>query len=555
LLKRFESSAYAFAQTCRRMAASHGAFLDLLGRGRVAVGDDLREWIATDRDDMDASARELPKGAHPAAAYDVARLRTDVESDRDLLLAFAAQAEKVGPEDDPKLAALAEELANIAAQADEEGVGIEDTRNKRKVIIFSYYADTIEWVAEYLDKAMRARGSSLKAFKDRMVAVSGNGGNRSDAMFGFAPQTTDAPPGKDEDRYDLLLATDVLAEGVNLQQARHIVNYDLPWNPMRLVQRHGRVDRIGSPHARVYIRCFFPDEKLDELLGLEERLQRKIRQAAASVGVSDEVIPGSKTEEHVFAENREQILKLQGLDPTIFATGGEQGTAFSGEEYRQELRAGLEDPLLAGKVRSLAWGSGSGMVREGARSGFVFCARVGDHPEPQFRFVPLDPDVEIVRDTLSCLAASYATVDTPRDLNEEMHRAAYDAWARARYDIYDRWLEATDPANLSPAVPKAMRDAAQLLRDHPPSDVEQGELDRLLDAIEAPYGERILRLIRRSMDPDLKPTEQATAVVETVRELGLEPGEAPQPLPVIEEEDVNLVCWMAIVGTAGTVSA
>jgi hypothetical protein len=137
---------------------------------------------------------------------------------------------------------------------------------------------------------------------------------------------------------------------------------------------------------------------------------------------------------------------------------------------------------------------------------------------------------------------------TPRVLDEAMHEAAYDAWARARGDIYSRWLAATDPANLSPPVPKAMRDAAQLLRDHPPSSVEQAELDRLLDAIEAPYGERILRMIRSAMDPGLKPGEQSAAVVAAVRELGLEPGQAPEPLPVIDESDVHLVCWMAIVG-------
>ena len=76
------------------------------------------------------------------------------------------------------------------------------------------------------------------------------------------------------------MTTDVLAEGVNLQQARHIINYDLPWNPMRLVQRHGRIDRIGSRHARVFIRTYFPDLALDALLGLEDRLRRKIAQAA-----------------------------------------------------------------------------------------------------------------------------------------------------------------------------------------------------------------------------------------------------------------------------------
>jgi hypothetical protein len=343
----------------------------------------------------------------------------------------------------------------------------------------------------------------------------------------------------------------VLAEGVNLQQARHIINYDLPWNPMRLVQRHGRIDRIGSPHSRVFLWCFLPDKRLDDLLGLEERLQRKIKQAAVSVGVTGEVIPGSKIEEHVFAETHDQIAQLQAQDATLFVTGGETGTAFSGEEYRQELRLGLENPLTAEMVRSLAWGSGSGLSRPGAKPGFVFCARVGDHPEPQFRFVPADAMHEVVGDTLSSLAYAHATADTPRVLSEEMHALAYDAWAAAQRDILDRWMAATDPANLQPQVPKAMRDAADILRNHTPADLPIEQLDEILNAIEAPYGERILKKVREAMASSEKPQEQATAIVAVIRDLGLEPAASPQPLPVIDESDIHLICWMAITGDPG----
>ena len=110
--------------------------------------------------------------------------------------------------------------------------------------------------------------------------------------------------------YDLLVTTDVLAEGVNLQQARHIINYDLPWNPKRLVQRPGRIDRIGSPHDEVFMRCFFPDEDLDRILGLEERLQRKIKQAAAAVGVG-RILPGIDPVERSITETRDLIDQIR----------------------------------------------------------------------------------------------------------------------------------------------------------------------------------------------------------------------------------------------------
>jgi len=73
---------------------------------------------------------------------------------------------------------------------------------------------------------------------------------------------------------------------MNLQQCRNIVNFDLPWNPMRLVQRHGRIDRIGSKHDRVFLRTYFPDGQLDALLNLELRVRRKLVRSRSSSSVS-----------------------------------------------------------------------------------------------------------------------------------------------------------------------------------------------------------------------------------------------------------------------------
>jgi len=224
-------------------------------------------------------------------------------------------------------------------------LGEDDTRDKRKVIIFSYFADTAAWIKQYLETRL-AEERELAPYRGRMVAVSGTdaiqGIGREEAVFGFVPKSSEAPSGADEDRFDILIATDVLAEGVNLQQARHIINYDLPWNPMRLVQRHGRIDRIGSPHKDVYIRCFFPDQRLDALLELEARIRRKLAQAAAAVGVENEVIPGAATGDRVFAETREEIEALRREQASLFETAGEDPNAHSGEEYRQEIRKGLE---------------------------------------------------------------------------------------------------------------------------------------------------------------------------------------------------------------------
>jgi superfamily II DNA or RNA helicase len=555
LLKRFESSSYAFAGTCRRMAASHDDFLDLLDKGLVATGKTLAEWAATDSDDLDLLEEFVSRNGadlESAAQYDSGGLRADVEHDREVLLRFAEEADSVTAEADPKLAALTEVLAEIAAEAAREGFTAEDARDRRKVLVFSYFADSVDWIMDFL-LAEVGRNSGLAAYRGRIAAAAGNRDGREAALFGFAPRTADAPPGRDEDRYDLLVTTDVLSEGVNLQQARHIVNYDLPWNPMRLVQRHGRIDRIGSPFDEVFLRSFFPDDELEELLRLEERLHRKITQAARTIGVGP-ILAGSEVSDRIFAEARDEIERVRGEDASFFEEAGETKGVLSGEEYRQALRAALEDPELARRLRALGWGSGSGMQRDGAERGYVFCARVGDHSQAQFRYVawPRDEEPVVVGETLACLAHAWPGEgpDTPRVLSDEALQLAYDAWALAQADILARWNESSDPRVLAPEIPKAMRDAAELIRSTLPRDWTQEQADALVEKLEEAYPERIQRQVREATRSSEDPAEQAVAIAEKVEELGLEPSPPPEPLPPVTDDDVHLVCWLAIVPRA-----
>ena len=150
-------------------------------------------------------------------------------------------------ESDPKLECLINALVEIDKHATKEGLDEQDTRNRRKVIVFSYFADTVDWITEHLRNVLET-DRRLAAYRGRMVSVVGDeirdGISRARAVFGFAPESSDAPPGADQDLYDILVTTDVLAEGVNLQQGRNIINYDLPWNPMRLSS--GTDESIGS---------------------------------------------------------------------------------------------------------------------------------------------------------------------------------------------------------------------------------------------------------------------------------------------------------------------
>lgn len=303
---------------------------------------------------------------------------------------------------DPKLDALIDALAEIATQARADSIDADQARTNRKVLVFSYYGDTVDWILQRLHTAV-ASDPRLADYSGRITSVTGSEGDKTEVMFGFAPISSQAPRGRDADRFDILVSTDVLAEGVNLQQARHIINYDLPWKPMRLVQRHGR---IGSPHGKVYLRCFFPAQMLDELLGLERLIQRKIAQAAKSIGVEGEIVPGSQVGEVVFTHTDAQIKAIKDGDATLFEETEEAG-ALSGEEFRRILANAMADPTIAEEVTHLPWVAGSGMTSD--TPGFVFCARVATHPEPVYRWVPLASDGSIDIDgitgeTLTALA-------------------------------------------------------------------------------------------------------------------------------------------------------
>ncbi|MFF7855699.1 helicase-related protein [Streptomyces sp. NPDC007904] len=556
LLKRFESSSYAFEQTVTKMITSHDRFLDALESGLVLTGDALREWAVSAADDVEEWLESLDatdsEGVADAADYDVAALSEAVRADRDLLETFRGRVRAVHPSTDPKISALIDELAEVARDAAAEGIGEQDTRNKRKVLVFTYFADT----ANYLDRALRnalPTDPRLAPYRNRMAVVSGpDKANRSEIIVGFAPLT--AGTGVEDDTYDLIVTTDVLAEGVNLQQARHIINYDLPWNPMRLVQRHGRIDRIGSPHSEIYMRAFFPDKDLDKILRLEERLQRKLKQAAASVGVG-EVLPGVDPVERNIAETRERIEQIRREEAALFNDGG--NAALSGEEYRRRLANAFRHSVTKERVLSLPWGAGTGFQREGASPGFVFCARIGDHAKPWYRYVPLNSDLTlqtsgpagdpvIVDDTLACLAHADPQSDTvPAALSEEMYSAAFEAWSAAQQNIYSSWMFQTDPANLAPQVPRVMREAAALVQAH--GQFLGDAQDALAARLNAPYTLRVQREIRHALTSSDRTTEDKVRELAAIADqFGLRPPSPPPLLPIITIDDIHLVSWTAI---------
>ena len=555
LLKRFESSADAFRRTVEKMVHEHGSFLEALEAGRIVSTAFMKE-LSADDDAVFEDVLDASEHSEAAAGYDVEDLRAAVERDRGILQELADEAAKITRERDPKLRALAEALVGIAQQAELEAIDAADEAQKRKVLVFSFFADTVKWIYDFLDSELETR-PELSGYRGRMVAVSGSGDfedkSRQAAVCGFAPLSMGDPRGEEADRFDLLITTDVLAEGVNLQQCRHIVNFDVPWNPMRLVQRHGRIDRIGSPHNRVFMRTIFPVDRLERLLNLESRILEKLAMAAFSVGVVAPIEGGARGNQ-VFSETREEIEKLMTEDASLYERGGTSSAAQTGEEYRQTLRKALEHGRA--RIENLPWKVGSGM-KKGARSGVFFCAVVGRDSELErtyLRFVSADDDWRpksdedsIERELGTCLRLIECKVETPAWRSDALRQRAHDFWDVAQHDILSDWMWETDPANLQPSIRPINHRVAAFIRSNPPPGIPENRMNHALDTLESPWPRRDEMMLHGWFKTD---ENEATALsqflIDQILETGLEPVVPPDPRPPITCEDIELLCWMGI---------
>ncbi|MGR0319448.1 SNF2-related protein [Agromyces sp. ZXT2-3] len=579
LLKRLESSPRALAATLGVLISTHEAFLSALSKGHVLIGGALRDYVNSESEDLEEIIESLDDEsehqATPASEYHADVMKSDVELDLELIRHLQALALAAAHEGEPKADRLLAELDRIAEAAkpiSPKGISSED---RRKVIVFSTFADTIRDLHERLTVALDGvdGNSPLADYRGRLAPAiigeyaSGKTGgihqaSRAAAIAGFAPRTAgrldDGGNPLDDDRYDILLTTDVLAEGVNLQQAAQIINYDLPWNPMRIVQRHGRVDRIGSEHPEIHLGVFFPAKHLDEFLRLEDTLIRKLKQADAAVGIGT-VLPGVSAfppRDHYDAADLVEEIE-------ILVESGGGSAAGSGEEYRRRLANALdEDPGLRTTLELLPHGIGSGFENPNvAGNGFVFCMRMGDSGRVWFRNVAVGDDWNAVDseesgqsvndDTLASLvAADPGGPGRARDLPAEAFRAAYDAWALARDDAHDEWMRSTDPIALAGALPLAFREAAQFVMQQA-ALLSSPQLKRLVRRLKSVPTTKAARAMRRALRSDETPRERLDAIIAVLDEFGIQEAAKVQPLPEIDLGDIRLVAWMAVRGTKG----
>ena len=260
LVKRLESSFFAFRKTVERFISHYRQFLGALEKGTVYTSKDYSQKIfeLLDRDDDKAIQKLLEEDkANAYAAEDFSpALKKDLESDIHTLEKIEEMWANVTR--DPKLLSFKRLLADNS-----------DLRD-RKVIVFTESRET----AEYLRKNLGEDSNEVLLF---------TGSSKKDTQREVI-ENFDANVHDHKDDYRILIATEVLSEGVNLHRSNVVINYDIPWNPTRLIQRVGRINRVGTKHEKIYIFNFFPTDQANDEIKLKETAESKIHAFISLLG-------------------------------------------------------------------------------------------------------------------------------------------------------------------------------------------------------------------------------------------------------------------------------
>ena len=275
LVKRLESSFYAFRKTLERFIDSYEKFIKMYQSGKVYISKKVNVYDLLD----DGNTQKLMQFIEQQDVMEFESKDFSSQFIRDLQ-ADLAQLKSMQMiwsliDNDPKLVEFKKQLTTNQIIKD------------KKVIVFTESTETAQYLYEQLKDI----------YEERLIYFSGQSRAtlKTEIEDSFNPKFKD----KNNDKYDLLITTDVLAEGINLHRANVLINYDLPWNPTRIMQRVGRINRVGTEFERIYVFNFFPTAQSRQQMPLEERILEKLQAFHDTLGedfkyLSDEEEVSSK---------------------------------------------------------------------------------------------------------------------------------------------------------------------------------------------------------------------------------------------------------------------
>lgn len=477
LFKRLESSVYAFRRTLERMIASHQAFIRSLETGIVPAGEEAQAILyESDRyEEQDLlDALQAVSQVYKLEDFNADELKADIEHDLQLLGEMLELVKPISPAQDAKLQTLLAWLREANARCGPLSDG--------KCLIFTQYADTAQYLYENLNPQS----------EPHIEVIFSQEKNKADIVGRFAPRANpELRPGGDFAEINLLIATDVLSEGLNLQDCNRVINYDLHWNPVRLIQRFGRIDRIGSAHDEIYGFNFLPEMELERNLGLWEKLKRRIQEIHDTIGEDAAILdPSEQLNEQAFYS----IYGDRTVDPFEEDSEDELVDLNEAEEIIRQLRE--QDPETYKQIVDMKDGVRCG--RQFEQGGAIVMCRAGSYRQLYL----VNESGEVVnRDIPYILGLMQCEPDTPScplpDGHNNRIRSVLDLFSQ---EVTARKAEQTHVAPLSSAQRHVLRQLRPLLSETKDSDL-QAQIMVLEAAFRAPISEAVrreLNILRRN---------------------------------------------------------
>jgi superfamily II DNA or RNA helicase len=561
-LKRFESSVDAFRISVRRALEFLETFESYILEGKVLDSSSFQKamcFLAREDEEDDATtpgsrSDEMDDNAEArqfidslptldASRYDLKRLHKDLRKDVDALREIWHDISAITPRNDAKLATLKHLLAT-----DLKG---------QKVLLFTYYKDTarylyrqlcsddaevVQWRAEAGEPHIRRMDSGADAHE------------RANLVAQFAPRANHKPElaGSDKE-IDVLISTDVLSEGQNLQDCGLLINYDLHWNPTRMVQRAGRIDRIGTSFDTLLVMNMFPDEGLEKLLGLVESLSLKIAAIDRS-GLLDASVLG----EAVHPQNFNTLRRIEEEDSQVIE---EQFVELVSSEFLLQNLKGLLDENMRQMLESLPDGIHSGLMRQGAKGVFFYFiaeesgtgkgAKSSSKTKQHFwRYIDLSQHwlggaIEENRYRITNLIQCQP--DTPRIVPMDGEVDIFDLQEQVINSILQSSVEQTAVEEAPKLLDPIQQTIAITLRSYLNSpQVNRKELIAAIQCVVEPQPGVYIKTLRKAYET-FQATKQAAILLEAINSIGTEPAraakasaEAKSPL---KRENLQLICF------------
>ena len=388
LLKRMESSIHSFTLTANKLVNQVSALLAKIDAHESdVVNAVVYELNIEEIEDIELNAPEFEpyllgnKTKVLIQDMDLIRFRQELEADRLLLESIVKDAQKVTATRDAKLEKLKQQI--------KFKVTVPLNPGNKKILIFTAFADTAQYLYSHLvDWAQQELGihsALITGGGTNKTTLAGVGSDLNNLLTAFSPISKErhkiAPEATGE--IDLLIATDCISEGQNLQDCDTLINYDIHWNPVRIIQRFGRVDRLGSKNSKIQLINFWPNMELDEYINLQARVSGRMVLLDISATGEENVIDENAAGMNDLEYRRKQLQQLkEAVVDLEDIAGGVSITDLTLNDFRMDLSNYMN------KSSSLKHGNNQQQAKR------LNIARLEQAPLGLYSVVPLDDDLK-----------------------------------------------------------------------------------------------------------------------------------------------------------------